>query len=660
MGNGLRVVVGAVAASDGRLTVETRGTRYTLAPAPDGSTHIDAAEPIENSSGTRIEITLGPAIPADKDAPQWAKAAIIMAPHGESYAGRPSPWWYDADAFFELLRSAGRRPVREVIEQLDGCAGAKAGSITRDVRGVYCDYVTREQAVALLAVARHEARPVRPKRLGSVGRGALSFDSYACRSNTALIGGREPKAETPFVVEAWGIAEPREGKDDTAIAVYVNRTPITGYITAWRSGGKLNVDGCGLDHEFAAPPGRYAIVLNLTAPWCPITTDGKEPDLSPFAAEIAEAIAAVARKAKSALPKQSASETGTHKDIVLRNLASAVEKASGGGQYRFNQRQLYYVLRPVVADRSGKELDWGNFQKIITAYENEVEDIAGMYRDPRGTLYHPHTGEDISLGTLAVENYRRPAWTFGQILYLEKEGFFEALKAARWPERHDCALVTSKGYSSRAVRDLLDLLGDGEEPIRVFCVHDADASGTMIYQTLQEETKARARRRVEVVNLGLDPWEALAMGLEPEAVEAGDRSKPVADYVRDRQDGYRWQRWFQSNRVELNEMTTAALIEWLDGKMAEHGAGKVIPPASIVATETQQRLTSYVEDIVTERVLREAKVGEQVETIVSEIQIPSPNELTAAVKEWVGDHEAKAWSNGVSSLVEDIARDVPR
>ena len=45
------------------------------------------------------------------------------------------------------------------------------------------------------------------------------------------------------------------------------------------------------------------------------------------------------------------------------------------------------------------------------------------------------------------------------------------------------------------------------------CVHDADASGTMIYQTLQEETKARGARKMEIVNLGLEPWEAIAMRL---------------------------------------------------------------------------------------------------------------------------------------------------
>ena len=46
-------------------------------------------------------------------------------------------------------------------------------------------------------------------------------------------------------------------------------------------------------------------------------------------------------------------------------------------------------------------------------------------------------------------------------------------------------------------------------------MHDADASGTMIYQTLQEATKARGARKIDIINLGW-PWEALAMGLEVE------------------------------------------------------------------------------------------------------------------------------------------------
>src|SRR5690606_41000905 len=120
-----------------------------------------------------------------------------------------------------------------------------------------------------------------------------------------------------------------------------------------------------------------------------------------------------------------------------------------------------------------------------------------MSRDPLRTLYHPPTGESIPIGTVSVSGYTRPPWTFNNVLFIEKEGFFETMKAVKWPERYDCALMSSKGFSSRAARDFLDMLAeDAVEDVTVFCVHDADAFGTMIYQTLQEATRARARRKV--------------------------------------------------------------------------------------------------------------------------------------------------------------------
>lgn len=76
-----------------------------------------------------------------------------------------------------------------------------------------------------------------------------------------------------------------------------------------------------------------------------------------------------------------------------------------------------------------EELQYGNFGIVITDYESTIgKDLQGIYRDSRGTLYHPHTGDIIPLGTLDVERYKRPKWTFNKILYSEKEGFFEILK----------------------------------------------------------------------------------------------------------------------------------------------------------------------------------------------------------------------------------------
>ena len=78
--------------------------------------------------------------------------------------------------------------------------------------------------------------------------------------------------------------------------------------------------------------------------------------------------------------------------------------------------------------------------------------------------------------------------------------------------------MTSKGQATRAARDLIDSLKDSKEEITFYCVHDSDSYGTMIYQALQDATRARPARKVRVVNLGLEPEEGLDMGLEPEQV----------------------------------------------------------------------------------------------------------------------------------------------
>ena len=98
---------------------------------------------------------------------------------------------------------------------------------------------------------------------------------------------------------------------------------------------------------------------------------------------------------------------------------------------------------------------------------------------------------------------------------------------------------------------------------------DGDLHGPMIFQTLVEETKARAARSIEVVLLGLFPWEALADGLphetglreiaERKSRNGKVRRAQVADYVRARDLQNRlngntdnepvWEEWLQDNRV---------------------------------------------------------------------------------------------------------------
>jgi hypothetical protein len=666
LGNGLRVVAGAVLASQGKLVVTTRNQRITLRPERDGTTTIVNTETVDFPKGTRIEIKLGPALPEDPCPLHWAQIACRIAKCGENYRGYSSAWWYDATQFHELLTASGETPVRELISRLDGCTGQKAGQITAaaGLGRTLCKDVTATQAHRLLTVTREHSKPVKPERLGFVGPddnwlltvarecGFVDPDddsAYARTVGTARFGSSEPFAEVPFVVEAWA-----EAWEDDNIAVCVNRTPVSANIDAGRDGCDIYLYGCGLNDTVAKAPKQqhFDIRINLITPYMPITSDGKEPDLSPFFDQIGVAVSKVVRKSR----RSSATGATSQKAVVLDHLDEVIASVSGDGEYRFNQRQLLYALRPIVMSEMGDELKLSNFNTIITDYENEHGEIPGMYREPRGSIYHPHIGEAFSLGTLMVEDYERPEWLYNKLVYIEKEGFSEALKAVRWAERHDVALMSSKGFSTRAARDLIDKLAEHDEPVWVFCVHDADNAGGVIFQTLQEETKARGARKVKIVNLGLEPWEARDMGLEVETFEAGEKRRPVADYVRERDDDEDWDEWLQTHRVELNAMTTPAFIEWLDRKMAGH-EGKLIPPDDVLLEEFDDRIERVIREETTERILREAGLEAQVADAVAAVERPTAAALADVIRQGFEHAPDTQWRDHIDEVVNNTDRD---
>jgi hypothetical protein len=604
VGNGLRVVAGAVLATGGSLVVGTKGRLLRLAPQDDGATLVESAKN-SDAPGTRIEVSFLAGLEVDGETLDWARQAIALANGGSCYQGKTSPHWYDADAFFELLQSAGERTVREVIEQFERCSGPKAGTISADFKMRLAPELDREEADRLLAAARHQARIVKPARLGCLGPVVKGWPaSYAKIDGTYVrqAARGHQHAEIPFVLEAYA-----ETSDEAVFLVTVNRTPITANVEVFHQKDTLWVTGCGLDEDFTVGRRAMGVCLNIETPHMPITSDGKAPDLHPFRTEMHSVLSRAVRRAKKRLAGDPASRRLTTKDVILDHLQESIDKASDSGAYRFSLRQLFYVVRPHVLAACETEPGYDYFAKVITDYEAEYGEIEGIYRDPRGTLYHPHTHEEIQLGTIQVEQYQRPALTYHMVLYCEKEGIFPILKAAGWPERHDCALMSSKGFASRAARDVLDLMGESDEVLRIFCIHDADASGTMIYQALQEATRARPGRKIKIINLGLEPDEALEMGLQVEKVKRDSNKRlPVADYVDEK-----WQKWLQKNRIELNAMTTPRLLAWLDRKFEEYG-GKLVPPESVLADRLEAETWQCLQDQITEQVLRQARIPERV------------------------------------------------
>lgn len=646
LGNGLRVVTGAVLATGGRLSVSTRGRTLRLYPQDSGETVAEVVAPYDRP-GTRVEVFPGPTMPVGLGALTWGNEAIAFA-RGDTYRGKTSPFWYDADAFFELLQAAGDRPVREVVAAFDGCSGPKAGQIATAYKGRPAASLTREDAVVLLAAARQLAKPVNPNRLGEVGDWSDGL-SYATTLGTfaAEAARGDIDAVIPFRVEAWADLA---YTDRPTFKVYVNKTPVTAEVKAYYSKNDLSLFGCGLAHSLTVGRSSPAIWLNVITPYIPLTSDGKAPDLRPLVSPIADAITKATNRAKrdrraTGLPRR------TQKSMVYEATPEGAGTLSEGGRYRFSQRHLLYVIRPAIKPELGRDIEWDTFTKIVTEYEDEVGPIPGMYRDPRGVVYHPHLREEIPLGTLAVEEYRRPDWVFNKILYVEKEGFFPLLKDLQWPERHDCALLTSKGQATRAAKDLIDLLGETDEELTFFCIHDADAPGTMIYQALQEATRARPARKVKIINLGLEPWEALDMGLASEPITYKKR-EPVGSYV-----AHKWATWLQKNRVELNAMTPRVFVEWLDRKVAPYDQGKVIPPPVFLYAELAEAVKKEVTDRLTKKILEEAGLDRLVETstaMLAEDLVGIAVELDRRVSDMLVAAPTDNWRRPIERLADNL------
>ena len=399
MGLGLRR---GVLASGGTLAVISRGVRLELKPQRDGTTTV-AKRSASDMAGTRIEISFGAALLDDPHALHWADIALRLAKGGSSNVGQSSPYWYDAPQFHELLSASVGDSVRALVAELDGCAGGRAGEIVAaaGLTRTACHEVDALGAARLLQQARAVAKPVNPKRLGAVGPEGFPGCGYAIAYGEAEFG-HDPQAVIPFAVEAWALkttATEAESTHRNAASVCVNRTPVAADFFLRRDKTELNLFGCGLRHTVAkaAQGHTFALWLNVMTPYMPITSDGKEPNLEPFVVAIIEAAGKAVRKTRGGSASGAA-----QKDVVFDHLDEVIAEVSGPERYRFNDRQLFYRLRPIVLAETGKELKLSNWKSILDAYEGENGEIELMYREPRGSRTHPHRNETFALGTIMV------------------------------------------------------------------------------------------------------------------------------------------------------------------------------------------------------------------------------------------------------------------
>ena len=296
--------------------------------------------------GTLVEIEFGNEMPGDGEALDWGSTAISLTNGGPAYPGRTSAHWYGPDSFFELLQAAGQLPVREVIAQLEGCSGAKAGKIAAAYKSTACRTTNREQAADLLQTARDWTKPVRPERLGAIGERG-SFPGYSVLRGIVDLGGKAPAANIPFCIESWARSISEE---ETRVTFSINRTPTLARFMIFRLKKDFNLRARDWPIASMRPPATTKSKSTSPHLIARSAMTARSPISNRSGTRSSPRSKRPSSKRGGKLQRQKRPYSGLQKAVILDHLEDIIRKASGDGAYRFQLRQTFYVARPIVMD----------------------------------------------------------------------------------------------------------------------------------------------------------------------------------------------------------------------------------------------------------------------------------------------------------------------
>jgi hypothetical protein len=560
-----------------------------------------------------------------------------------------SAWWYDAADLKRLVFShiaEARRGgkdllLREFVKQFRNLsANAKAKVICSHFPTIthLTDFEDREHAVErLLEVMRQESKAPSAEILGAVGEAHFRacFDAWYGVKRWWYRKVAGDVHGIPFIVETAVAETLRQGMLWTA----VNFSPTfeDPLAATFLPGPKVSAYGLQnflksahivpLPDPFDETPTKTAVAVHLVCPALEFLDRGKTRLKVPpaMASDIAKALWPVVkdlyqeeeRRRKDAARAERASRERERepsprcslKDAVFEILPEAWQHATGNDQYPVSSRFLYYPVRKLIQRWTDKDLDYDYFsQDLLIEYQRQHGPLRGLYYDPRGVLYEPHSGKAIPLGTREVDAYEFPAWLYDKILYVEKKGVWPILQAAALAERYDMAVIAAEGYATEATRVLFAQADKGQN-YQLFVLHDADPDGYNIARTLREETRRMPGYSVEIIDLGLTLEDALEMDLGEEEFtrrKALPQGLVLTETEREYFEGSqaRQKSWI-CRRVELNALTAPALVAYLEQKLQRAGVrGKVIPPDDMLPRLSReayrQQVTRWVQRSIDE------------------------------------------------------------
>jgi hypothetical protein len=359
----------------------------------------------------------------------------------------------------------------------------------------------------------------------------------------------------------------------------------------------------------------------------------------------------------------------TQKDAAWEIMEEAYLAASGGNRLPALARQVYYQARPkVMAMTENKELAYGYFsQTLLPDYIKEHGVDWNVVYDARGHFEEPHTNRSIGCGTIEVGNYlhamKEPevvAADFGDasvnvigpdggisgVLFCEKEGFNPLFKAINLANRYDIMIVSTKGVSVTAARQLIDDICGGYG-LPLFVLHDFDVAGFLILGTLQRDTRRyQFSNAITATELGLRLEDIAGLEREPAAATKTPKSilraQLAENGARDAEIAI-----LLDERVELNAMTSDALVEMVERKLKDYGLKKVIPDDDVLADAYRTFHRS--------KELR--KEFEEMEREFDESKVKVPKTLNKQVRAVLEKHPDLRWDDAIQIVLNETQLD---
>jgi DNA topoisomerase VI subunit B len=622
-----------------------------------------------------------------------------------------SAWWYSTGDLTRLIfshigaskqRGGQDLLLREFVKQFRSLSrNDKAQAVCAALPGVthLSDFAGNEPAVQTLHAAMLETgTPPSPDVLGKVGEDHFRrcFERwYGVKRFWYDMQGKKVLHEgIPCVVEV-AIAETVKAGD---LWTGINFSPTFDTIGAntWLRYAKLEAYGLsGALASLAAYPSaehtpHVAVAVHIVCPTLEFLDKGKSrlkvpawmADLLAKAlwvtgralyqeAEQREKDAAKAEQRTRAREREEARQTPTMtlKEAVFQVLPAAWGIATGDGQHPTSARWLYYPVRKLIQPLIDKELDFRYFSDLIVDYQSQGGTLLGLYYDPRGVLYEPHTGRVIALGTREVEGYVFPSWLYDKILYVEKKGSWPILQSAHLAERYDMAVIAGEGYASEAIRVLFEK-ASRQHDYQLFVLHDADPDGYNICRTLREETERMPGYAVDVIDLGLRWADAMALGLDTETftrfrkLPAGlqpllTAEEELAFVGRQHYDRVHHKTTWIAERVELNALTAPALVTYIEQRLAAVGVrGKIVPPEDHLQATARdlyrQAVASEVQDAIAALLPTSAITDQLQDDFTDDADL---HEAETWITEAFDRNPALWWKEAVRRTIDGLVRD---